>query len=796
MKQDMKDLKEIREALKIDPNDPYALRVVGKYYLREGYYKLAKNHYNQALRFSPHLFPEVILDYEQEIGKDPKRIGPRLSLAGFEIAQGEIELALLELEETIDVSPKNVEAYNVLGKIFVKQGRNDEAISLLERSLREGIKDVSLTEILAGAYLEKGRVREAIKLYEDILDYRPGDKQTLRILGELYLRVENYDQAARSYQAMFSEDPEVSHEVIQRLEELLKKIEGSLFIRWVLAEIYMRSLKPEAAVAKLREIMRLDATKIEEVGSRLKEILKNYPGHPQATLALAEALRRQGNFSEAVESYHDLSKNNPEFLEEALPGYQKVLEFCPQQILARTYLAEAFLYKKQIKEALLEYQSMLQVDSSSAESVIKKCREIIKTNPQLQLAHLVLGRAYLVKGDVQRAVMEAEGIISIDKKSTPAYLLLGEAYFNLKLCRKAVEVLETALSLDPYNLYVQEKYREVKERELDLEISSIKERLTSDPWKISLHLDLAKLYIQKGMREEAVRELQIALKDQARAPFASNLLGGIHRGEGRFDLAAAQFNRALELAPSELPDFARIARFNLATTYEAQGVVRKAVKTYESILQEDIDFGNLKRRVRYLKSTSLQSIRDKALVMVVVHYDKGEMVALWGREGKTGQEERKQDVRLSFGHNYNSSGFDYFMKGMYKAAIEEFQLAVQMDANFAPGLNNLGVALAKGRKFSEAKVRLEDAVQLEPQSVVFRNNLGVIYLLLGQIDQAQIELEKAYTLDPELSAACINLGDICYFKKDVRRALDLYRRASNFDVLAEIAEQRLAYKTP
>ncbi len=796
MMQVMENLNEIREALKKDPNDPQALRAVGRYYLREGHYKLAKNHYREALQLCPRLFPEVMLDFEREIVLSPRKTGPRLSLAGIHIARGEIEPAILELEESLDVDPKNVEAYNLLGKIFVKLGRIDDAISLLERSLEEGVKEVALTEILAGAYLEKGRWQEAIRFYEEIRGYRPGDKQILRTLGELYTRTENYDQAALRYESMFSDDPEVSREVIQRLEALLKKVEGNVFIREVLAGIYMRSLNPEAAVERLREIVRLDTSKSGDVAQRLKEILKNYPAHPQSLLALADVLRLRGDFSEAVENYYALAKNGPQFLAEAVRGYRQVLELCSEQVLARTYLAEAYLYQNQIKEALIEFENTLSADPGSAEAVIRKCREIIKTSPQLALAHLVLGRAYLVKGEVQRAIMEAEGVIAVDKKNTSAYLLLGEAYFISKLSRKAVEVLHSALIQDPYNRQIQEKYREAREKEIDLEIESLKKGISEDPWRISSHLDLSKLYIQKGMRDEAVRELQIALKDQARAPFACNLLGCVHRGEGRYDLAAAQFNRALELAPSEIPNFSRTVRFNLATTYEAQGNVHKAIKSYESILSEDIDFGNLKKRVKYLKGTSLQSIRNRSLLMVISEYGKREIVALWGREGKPRSTGRREDVRVSFGQNHNNSGFEHYMKGMYKAAVEELLLAVQLDARFPTALNNLGVAMAKEGKFNEARLRFEDAVNLEPHSVVFRNNLGAVYLLLGQIDQARAELEKAYTFDPELSGVCLNLGDICYLKRDIRRAIDLYRRAGNFDVLSELAEQRLLYKVP
>ncbi|MBU0672268.1 MAG: tetratricopeptide repeat protein [Candidatus Margulisbacteria bacterium] len=792
----MEEINDIREKLRKDPNNPYALRAVGKYYLRAGQYKLAKNHYNQAVSLFPRLWPEVMLDYEQQIEREPKKVGPRMSLAGFDVFQGDVEAAILELEEILEVSPKNVEAYNILGKIFVLQGRVDEVIALLERSVQHGIKDVALTEILAGAYLEKGRINEAIRFYNEILHYKPGDKQTLRILGELYNRVEEYNQAALSYQAMFSDDPEVSREVVQRLEALLQKQEGNVFIREILADIYMRSLKPEAAVAKLLEIIHLDHQKLNDVVVKLKAILKNYPGHPPACLALAEALRRQGNFSEAIEHYHDLVKNQPDYIADAMRGYQEVLEFCPEQVLGRTYLAEAFLYKNQVKEALEQFELMLRVDVSSAEAVVRRCREIIKSQPQLLLARLVLGRAYLALGDIQRAAVEAEGIVAIDKKFTAAYLLLGEAYFKLKLCRKAVKVVGQALIMEPYNIRIQEKYREIKERELELETEKAKSRIVEDPWRIALHLDLAKLYIQKDMQEEAIRELQTAIKDQARAPFAFNLLGCLYRGDGRFDLAAAQYNRALELAPAELADFKKTARFNLGTTFEACGQVSKAIKIYESILQEDIDFGDVGRRVKYLKATSLKSMQAKSLLMVFLKPGAKEIVAVWGREGKTGKGGRREEMSLSFGQTHNAAGFEYFMKGMYKAAMEEFQLAVQLDVKFANALNNLGVALLKEGKLYEARAKFESAIEIDQASLVYRSNLGLAYFLLGQLDQAAYEIEKAYTIDPENSAVRLNLGDICYLKKDIKRAMDLYQRTGSFDVLTEIAEQRLRFKIP
>jgi tetratricopeptide (TPR) repeat protein len=270
----MDDLAEIKKRLNENPGDAAALRGAAKYYLHEGMYRQAQGCYAQALAAGPRLLPEILLDYEGRIAGEPGKVGLRLSLAGFLLTAGETESAIIELQEMLDDQPLNVEGYNALGRLYIKDGRIDEAIALLERSIAAGVKDVRLTETLAAAYLSSGRLTDAIRFYEEILAQRPGDKQTLRILGELYVRTEDYNQAARKWAAMFSDDPEVVREVIQRMEELLRRVEGNIEIRELLADIYMKTLDPDAAVAKLREIMRLESTKLGAVRSEERRVGK------------------------------------------------------------------------------------------------------------------------------------------------------------------------------------------------------------------------------------------------------------------------------------------------------------------------------------------------------------------------------------------------------------------------------------------------------------------------------------------------------------------------------------------
>ncbi|HVN67302.1 MAG TPA: tetratricopeptide repeat protein, partial [Candidatus Sulfotelmatobacter sp.] len=420
--------------------------------------------------------------------------------------------------------------------------------------------------------------------------------------------------------------------------------------------------------------------------------------------------------------------------------------------------------------------------------------DLLRLDPHLIAAHVILGRAYLAKGDYQRAAVEAEGVVALEKNSTDAYLLLGETYGKLDLLKKAAQALHTAIVLEPYNVQVHAKFRAAKMTEIDADLAGLLAKAQTDQWNAPLHFDLAKLYLEKGEREPAVRELQLAQRDPLRAPLAFNLLGNIFRSDGRYDLAAAQYNRALEAAPESL---ARTIRLNLGTTYEATGDVRRAIKIYESIMQEEIDFGNLQNRVKLLKTTSLQNMRNRPLLAVSGEPGGKEVIALWGREGRAGTRPgRKEEVDISFGHEHNQAAFEYFMKGMYSAAEEEFSLAVQLDRNFATALNNLGVTLARQGKAEAARPRLSEATQLDPSSPVFYNNLGVCYLLLGKSDLARVALEKSYALDPEAAGTCLNLGDVYYGQKEARKAIELYRKVGAFDPLTDLAERRLFCKVP
>ncbi|OGC21714.1 hypothetical protein A3J90_00315 [candidate division WOR-1 bacterium RIFOXYC2_FULL_37_10] len=780
----------LTKQLQKQPRNPMLIKNLGRHYLINGYFKQAREEYKLARLFSPHVVSAIMLDHEEAIFKNPSNIQARLSMISFCIDNQDIDAAIIEAEELLEIDPLNLQAYNLLGRIFIKQEKIDETMALLENALKLGIKDIAISEMLASVYLEKGRLHDAIKFYEEL----PSDKKTLRMLGELYLRTEDYEKAAEKYSLMYEDDPEVANEVITKLEELLLRKIDSIRIRELLAKTYCKSLKPEPAVKKLTEIFKIDPQKIDDIIHKLKDILKSYPTHPEATLALAEVLSHKGNYSEAVEEYYNLIKSKPDYTEKAMEGSKNIIKKFPGQFLARQFLIENYLKEENFTLAAKEIKALLQSYPDSAEWIIGKCKNLSKKNIELREC---LGYVYLSKDDFFNANIEVEKILKLDGQSIQALLLQGEIFLKQKLCRKASETFNKALKMSPFNKTVHEKHRQARLKEIELEAEQIKKRITEDEWKISLHLELGKIYIDLGEKENAIRELQTASKDTQRASYVYFVLGGFYFDGGFYDQALESFRKSLQFASNDSEDQNKKTKFKTALTYEAQGNVRSAIKILEEILQEDIDYPDIKEKIQLLKRTNLGSLQNKCLVLTIKdldNWDNKELIGMWGQELKKSME--KQTLSMSFGQNYNNSGLEFFIKGMHEAAEEEFSLAVQLDPQYIAGINNLAVAQLSNKKIPEALSNLRKAYEIEPASPIILNNLGLALLLNGATNEANHTLNRAIELNEMLPAVKINLADVFYALGKVKEAFDIYKSIGASEITYDIAKRRLLYKLP
>ena len=90
--------------------------------------------------------------------------------------------------------------------------------------------------------------------------------------------------------------------------------------------------------------------------------------------------------------------------------------------------------------------------------------------------------------------------------------------------------------------------------------------------------------------------------------------------------------------------------------------------------------------------------------------------------------------------------------------MAHYRTALQLSPEYPEALNNLGDALVRRKRFSEAIPYLEKAIDLDPRYASAYSNLGSALAQLNRLDEAISHLKKAIEYKPGLADAHNNLG--------------------------------------
>ena len=95
----------------------------------------------------------------------------------------------------------------------------------------------------------------------------------------------------------------------------------------------------------------------------------------------------------------------------------------------------------------------------------------------------------------------------------------------------------------------------------------------------------------------------------------------------------------------------------------------------------------------------------------------------------------------------------------FTKAFEAYSKSLELKPDDAATHNNLGLAYAKAKKFTEAQTELAKAAQLDPPSAgKYFYNLGAVLVNTGQLEPAGEAFKKAIEADPNYAAAQYQYG--------------------------------------
>src|ERR1035437_763600 len=135
------------------------------------------------------------------------------------------------------------------------------------------------------------------------------------------------------------------------------------------------------------------------------------------------------------------------------------------------------------------------------------------------------------------------------------------------------------------------------------------------------------------------------------------------------------------------------------------------------------------------------------------------------------------EINPDFAEAHNNLGNFLFQKGSVDEAMVHYQKALEINPDYAEAHYNLGYALLKMGNVDEAIAHLQKALQINPDYAEAHNNLGYALIQKGRVDEATAHFQKALQINPDYADAHNNLGNILLEKGSVDEAIIHFQKA-------------------
>jgi tetratricopeptide (TPR) repeat protein len=201
-------------------------------------------------------------------------------------------------------------------------------------------------------------------------------------------------------------------------------------------------------------------------------------------------------------------------------------------------------------------------------------------------------------GDLDGAAGAYRTALEIDQSDS----LLRDKVDNIqvKKMQTAVQAAQTRTETSPADAQAAAQLKQLRLEKLKFEIATWERRVKDRPTDSHAHFELGKRLYQANVIDRAIGEFQYTVKDPKLKVDSHLYLAMAFRHKRLFDLATAQFNKALETGEL-LQDKELSIRYELAKTQE-QVDVQKALSEYKRIMEVDINYKDVMTRVSTLQA--------------------------------------------------------------------------------------------------------------------------------------------------------------------------------------------------
>ncbi|WP_170180115.1 tetratricopeptide repeat protein [Desulfoglaeba alkanexedens] len=560
--------------------------------------------------------------------------------------RGDFPSALRTWRKALELKPQAWHVLLKIGRCHEKLGAYPEALDAFRQAVGLAPEAAEARRDLTRLLMATGNLPEAWRNLQWLLERYEDDARVQTLAGDLHVLGAFFNEAAKAYAealALAPDDPAARIKLasclaalgdMERAEEVFSRLER---------------LDPDdpELLSHLAHYwdLRGDAVRAERC---LTAAVQNAPGDPAFRRRLVEFYHRKQRYDEALDELRRLQRQTP--------GVTVLRKLEIEILLATSRYGEAEEVLQGLNRAghkdlelkLLEGKLRLLKDERIA--AVSAFETVVDWEPDLPVAHYLLGLAYLRGNQVHLARKSLIRALTLDHAFSDAELVLAGVFYKLeeydlaeqhlrRLCEREPENVNAQLLLGA-TLLASGRLQEARTRFmaarrlvpeapeplffLALERNAsghAKEArecfeafLERRPVSADAGLRLAELLLSEVGGDGAVRTLEQLIQRAPNSGYLYHVLGETWAASGRVDAAKAAFIKAVELEPSlacaygsmiriggddpaekerlylrcirSLPHFTS-AYNDLALFYRRQGRIQDAVNVLEEALKRD-----------------------------------------------------------------------------------------------------------------------------------------------------------------------------------------------------------------
>jgi tetratricopeptide (TPR) repeat protein len=381
------------------------------------------------------------------------------------------------------------------------------------------------------------------------------------------------------------------------------------------------------------------------------------------------------------------------------------------------------------------------------------CDAMLKDDPNDNFARGLKATFMLDKGDVSKALVELQSVVTQRPDNAVARYNLGRAHAAMGEFEQARQQFQKAIELQPQYVLARLALAQlqVTRGEFDGAYKTAEAILAIDPANANARLiESASLMGQKKYADSR-RILDAMIKTTPAAPDVIFQLGVVNFAEAKYKEAQDAFHRCYELAPANSR-----CLMGEVETYMAQSKPDAALALLQAESQK------APNRVDLLLATGNTAVRSGKFDLAIQSYTKA--------SGLVDQKSKAMgDIYLRLGETYRQ-------RGDLGNAVQALQKARETLPQNVLVLSTLALTLDGAGRKPEARQVYEASLKIRPDDPVVLNNLA--FLLAdggGDLDDALTKAQRAKQLLPSLLEISDTLGWIYVKKSQADSAIDIFK---------------------